>query len=49
MKFTGREWHGNGPGMGQVWHDMIQVDFMQMAYYPADSCAISPSVFLLVL
>ena len=28
---------------------MIQVDFVQMDDYPADSCAISPTAFLLVL
>ena len=53
----GQEWYGNrlgmgqvqdknGPGMGQIWDRMILVDFMQMMYYPADSCAISPSAFL---
>ena len=44
----GQVWAGNGLGMGQVWDGTIQMDFMQMAYYPADSCAISPSAFLLV-
>ena len=28
---------------------MIQVDFIQMNDYPADSCAISPAAFLLFL
>ena len=27
---------------------MIQLDFIQMDDYPADSCAISPMVFLLI-
>ena len=44
----GQVWDRNGPEMGQVWDRMIQVEFMQMAYYPADSCAISPSAFLFI-
>ena len=43
----GQIWDRNGLGMAQVWDGMIQVDFMQMAYYPTDSCALSPFAFLL--
>ena len=45
----GQVWDRNGLGMGQVWDGTIWVDFMQMAYYPADSCAISPLAFLLFI
>ena len=50
---TGQEWYGNGPGIGQVWAGdgtgMGQDDIggLQMVYYLADSCAISPTAFLL--
>ena len=51
----GTRMYGNWLGMEQVWDrnglgdGMIQMDFMQMAYNPADSCAISPSAFLLCI